>query len=145
MLNSRAKGVRGELQVAHMFQEYGYDAQRGYQHDGMLGHADVEGVPYIWIECKWNEDLDVTKAIKQAERDSDAYMRKTGKDVFPVVIRKKSRRPWMVTMRLGDMAELFTGGGPFLTDAPGDGLVHMLFEDWIKVYCMYEQWRSEHD
>jgi len=143
-LNSRAKGVRGELAVAHMFQEWGYDAERGAQHDGLSGHADVVGVPYIWIEAKWDEKLDIPAAMAQADRDSDAYMARTNEGVVPVVIRKTSRKPWMVTMHLDDLVGMYTGcPAPFETDAPGDGLVHMLFTDWIKVYCMYQQWRDE--
>ena len=144
MINSRAKGVRGELTVTHMFRKWGYDAERGQQHDGMSGHADVVGVPYIYIEVKWVEGLDIPAAMRQADKDSDKYMERTNEGVVPVVIRKENRRPWMVTMHLSDLAGMFTGcPAPFQTDAPGDGLVHMAFEDWIRVYCMYQQWRDE--
>ena len=44
-INSRRKGKNGELQVAHLFQAAGYKAERGCQHDGLSGHADVIGVP----------------------------------------------------------------------------------------------------
>lgn len=144
MINSRAKGKRGELIVAHMFQKWGYPAERGQQHDGMSGHADVVGVPYLWIEVKWREGLDIPEAMKQADRDSDAYMDRTHEGVIPVVIRKENRRPWMVTMHLDDLAGMYTGcPAPFQTDAPGDGLVHMLFDEWIRVFCMYSMWRDE--
>ena len=144
MINSRAKGKRGELIVAHMFRKWGYPAERGQQHDGMTGHADVVNVPYLWLEVKWRQDLDIPAAMAQADRDSDAYMQRTNEGVIPVVIRKENRKPWMVTMHLDDLAGMYTGcPAPFETDAPGDGLVHMLFSDWIKVYCMYQQWRDE--
>lgn len=144
MINSRAKGKRGELIVAHMFQKWGYPAERGCQHDGMTGHADVVKVPYLWVEVKWQQDLDIPAAMAQADRDSDAYMQEHNEGVVPVVIRKKNRQPWMVTMHLDDLAGMYTGcPAPFQTDAPGDGLVHMAFEDWIRVYCMYQQWRDE--
>lgn len=143
-INSRAKGKRGEGLVANMFRKWGYDARRSQQFCGYHGDADVIGVPYLHIEVKWVQNLDIPAAMAQADRDSDAYMQKTNIGVVPVVIRKENRKPWMVTMHLDDLAGMYTGcPAPFQTDAPGDGLVHMLFDDWIKVYCMYQQWRDE--
>lgn len=137
-MNSRAKGVRGELAVAHLFKEYGYPAERGCQHDGMTGHADVEGVPLLWIEVKRDEDLVVLKAIKQAERDSTARYQRTGEQLLPVVIHKKNRMPWHCTMRTLDFL-IMCGMLPFGIEIPTDGLVTMVWEDWIKVFMTYER------
>ena len=141
-MNSRAKGVRGELQVAHLFKSFGYPAERGCQHDGMTGHADVVGVPYIWIEVKWDENLKVIDAILQAERDSAGYFKRTNEDLLPVVIHRKNNQTWKCTMRLIDLLEM-CGIVQFSTDVPVDVLVTMEWEEWIKVYMAYENERSE--
>jgi len=140
-MNSRAKGVRGELQVAHLFQKSGYKAERGQQHDGRSGHADVVGVPYIWIEVKRDQDLNVLKAIEQAERDSAGYYERTREDLLPVVIHRKNREEWKCTMRLLDLLSL-SGSMPFAVAVPTDGLVTMTWSDWIRVYMAYETERS---
>ena len=137
-MNSRAKGVRGELEVAHLFQKYGYKAERGVQHDGRSGHADVEGVPCIWIEVKRDEDLNLEEAMLQAERDNRARRLSTGEELLPVVIHKKNRRPWNATMRLGDLLDM-CGVQPFETVVPDNGKVTMLFDDWVKVYIAFEE------
>ena len=140
-MNSRAKGVRGELQVAHLFKSFGYPAERGQQHCGMEGYADVVGVPYIWIEVKRNENLNVYDAMKQADRDSAGYFKRTGEDLLPVVIHRKNNQTWKCTMRLIDLLAM-CGSVPFSTDVPVDGLVTMEWEEWIQVYMAYENERS---
>ena len=141
MINSREKGADNERAVAHLFQKFGYKAERGCQHDGLSGHADVVGVPYIWIEVKAVEKLKVEKAMQQAERDSRAYLERTGDDLLPVVIHKKNYQGWKVSMRLHDLIYL-CGAAPFSVDIPDNGLVQMEWEDWIKVYMVYEAERS---
>lgn len=142
-MNSRAKGARGELEVAHLFQNAGYKAERGCQHDGRSGHADVEGVPYIWIEVKRDQDLKVINAIQQAERDSNARRLRTGEDLLPMVIhRKNGERTWHITMRTIDFL-IMCGTMPFSVIVPTEGLVTMDWEDWIQVYMAYEAERRE--
>lgn len=142
-MNSRAKGVRGELAIAHLFQAAGYPAERGAQHDGRSGHADVEGVPYIWIEVKRDQDLKVIHAIEQAERDSNARRERTGEDLLPMVIhRKNGERTWHITMRTIDFL-LMCGSMPFSVIVPTEGLITMDWEDWIQIYMAYEAERRE--
>lgn len=141
-MNSREKGKRGEREAAHLFRAAGYPAERGVQHDGMTGHADIEGVPYLWCEIKKNEHLDVEKAMQQAERDSNARRMRTGEDLLPVVIHKKSRQPWHCTMRTIDFLSL-CGSMPFSVIVPTEGLVTMEWEDWIQIYMAYEAERRE--
>jgi len=140
-MNSRAKGVRGELQVAHLFKSFGYQAERGCQHDGMTGHADVVGVPHLWLEVKRNEQLNVHEAMNQADRDNIGYFQRTGEDLLSVVIHRKNNQTWKCTMRLIDFLAM-CGCTPFSTDVPVDGLVTMEWEEWIKVYMAYENERS---
>lgn len=99
-INSRQKGKRGELEVAHILQKYGYDARRGQQYCGTSGDADVVGFPGYHIEVKAVENLNLGKAYEQSVRDA-----RDGE--IPVVVHKKNRQKWMITMRLEDfLAEM---------------------------------------
>ena len=142
---SRSSGADGERQVAHLFQKYGYPAERGCQHDGMTGHADVIGIPGLYIEVKFHRVFtrkDLEDAFDQVERDSTAQAIETGlHDIIPVVIwKKKGSHGWNVSLRTIGIMDLFKVP-PFITDAPMDGIVTMNFEDFIGLYRHYE--RSE--
>ena len=66
-MNSRNKGKRGELELAHLLKTYGYPAERGVQYSGLKGNADVVGVEGLHIECKRSERVTEEDFIKQAE------------------------------------------------------------------------------
>lgn len=100
-MNSRNKGKRGELELAHKLAEYGYNTRRGQQYCGANGDADVVGLPGIHIECKRNESLNIHNAMNQAVNDSE------GTGDTPVVIHRKNRTEWLVTMRLDDWIEFY--------------------------------------
>ena len=103
-INSKAKGKRGELYVVHKFKEAGFDCNRTAQFKGKTGRADdVEGIDYIHAEVKFVENLNISKAMEQAERDCLASARVA----FPVVFHKKSREPLRVTMNFDDWLELY--------------------------------------
>ena len=59
------------------------------------------GIPYIHIECKRNEKLNVEKALQQAERDNSKD------DIIPVVMWRKNRETWKATLRLDKFMEIF--------------------------------------
>lgn len=99
-LNSKRKGSRGENELAHVLQEYGYDAKRTQQFAGGLDSPDVAGLPGIHIECKRVENLNVHKAYEQAVRDSE------GKKI-PAVFHRRNREKWMVTLCLDDFMEIY--------------------------------------
>lgn len=101
-INSRQKGKRGELELAHKLQEYGYKARRGQQYSGANSDADVVGLDDIWLEVKRVEQLNIYKAIDQAVRDSKKTER------IPVVCHKKNFKQWLVTMRLDDWMKLYS-------------------------------------
>ena len=100
MTNSRKKGKRFELLVAGLFRSIGYEARRGQQYCGANGDADVVGVPYIHVECKAVEKLNLYDAIAQAKHDA-----KEGE--LPVVIHKKNNCNVLVTMEFESWAELY--------------------------------------
>jgi Holliday junction resolvase len=100
MVNSRRKGAEAERELANRLKEYGFSARRGQQFCGANGDPDIvctdlEG----WhIECKMVEQLNIDKAIDQATADCG--------EKTPVVIHRKKRRPWLVTIYLEDWLKL---------------------------------------
>lgn len=99
-MNSRDKGKRGELEAAHLLRKYGYDARRGQQFSGINGDADVVGLPGIHIEVKRVEKLNINDAVDQSCRDASI-------GELPIVLHRKNRKPWLVTMTFIDWMELF--------------------------------------
>ena len=94
-VNSRSKGARGERELANILKAHGYEARRGQQFSGANGDADVVGLPGYHIECKRTERLNLSAAMAQSVRDA-----RDGET--PVVVHKKNREEWLITMRLED-------------------------------------------
>ena len=100
-INSREKGRRGEIELAHKLREHGYSTRRGQQYSGTETSADVVGLPGIHIECKRVEALNIYTAIMQAVHD-------TGESGdLPAVFHRKNNQPWLVTMRLEEWLALY--------------------------------------
>ena len=99
-MNSRAKGKNAELELARKLREHGYDCRRGQQYSGANGDADVVGLPGIHIECKRVERLNLDDAMAQSRRDA-----REGE--IPVVMHRKTRCPWLVTMTLEDWIKFY--------------------------------------
>ena len=99
--SSARKGANGERELAAVLREYGYNIERG----GSMSFGevpDLTGLPGVHIECKRVERLNVPEAMKQAQRDSERF-----KDGMPTVFHRRSREPWLVTMRLSDWMGLY--------------------------------------
>lgn len=101
MPNSRRKGVEGERSLAKKLREYGFDCRRGQQFRGGGDSPDVVGLPGIHIECKRVEHLNIEKAMAQSRRDS------MDTDDVPVVMHRKDREVWKVTMDLDDFMNMY--------------------------------------
>ena len=101
-INSRQKGKAGELELANKLKEYGYDAKRSVQYNGLAGKADVLGLPNIHIECKRVEKLNLYDAMDQAKRDAKGGNK-------PAVFHRKNRSAWLVTMELDDFMTIYDG------------------------------------
>lgn len=99
-INSRSKGKRGELEIAHLFQNHGFGARRGQQFSGLQGDADVVGVPYLHLEVKRTEKLNLDKAMEQSQRDA-----REGE--IPTVVHRKDRQEWRITLTLEDFMPIF--------------------------------------
>ena len=102
MTNGRQKGKVGERELAHELQKYGYETRRGQQFCGANGDADVVGVEGLHIECKRVEHLDYYKAVEQSEHDA-----REGE--IPVVMHRKNRKKWLVTLNLDDFIKIYKG------------------------------------
>lgn len=99
-MNSKAKGCRGERELANILQGYGYDTHRSAQFKGSFDSPDVYGLDGIHIECKRVERLNIEDAMAQSIRDSE------GKAI-PVVCHRKNRGKWLVTVGLDDFMKLY--------------------------------------
>lgn len=101
-INSRTKGKTGELEIAKILREkYGYtEAKRGCQFKGGPDSPDVVGIDGLHLEIKRVEKLNIDEALEQSIRDS-------GENEMPVVVHRKNRKPWKVTMLLDDFMRLW--------------------------------------
>lgn len=101
-INSKQKGARFERHLASLFRDYGYEARRTAQYCGNTGDAsDVIGLPYIHIEAKHQERMQLYDWMEQAKRDS------TGTGNMPVVFHKKNNAEILVTMRFEDFMRIY--------------------------------------
>ena len=97
MVNSRAKGCRGELEFAKELGHYGIVAKRGQQHSGSPDSPDViHDVPDVHFEVKWNEKLFVGSKIHQEAMEQ--AIEDAGDDKTPVLAFKRNRTRWQVSI-----------------------------------------------
>lgn len=114
---SRDKGKRGELEACEALADVWPNLQRTY-HQSRAGSdapdIDGPGCP-AWIEVKRQERINVHEAMEQAlEAAQPRYegvpiFRKPTVDPFsrpPVIVHRRSRGEWLVTMRAKDLARL---------------------------------------
>lgn len=99
-MNSNDKGKKGERELSNILKEHGFNTRRGQQYCGANGDADVIGLPGIHIECKRVERLNISSAMKQSKNDAE-------ESEIPVVMHRKNRESWLVTMELEDWLQLF--------------------------------------
>ena len=98
---SRAKGQRGEHEVAAIFAQYGYDV-RGLEGSGdhlcVTSGAQLRPLT-IHSEVKRQERLQLWAWIAQAEAEAPM-------GTVPVVSFRRNRSPWYAAIRLETLAEL---------------------------------------
>ena len=96
--NGKQKGKRGELELAAMLRKFGLEARRGQQFSGASGDADVvTNLPWLHVEVKRQEALNLRDAMEQACRDATAA---PGSPRTAVVFHRSNRTPWLATMPL---------------------------------------------
>jgi len=98
---SKRKGKTGELEVAALLREYGFDGKRGVQYQGGKDSADVTGLPGFHIEVKRTEKLNLEAAMAQARADCG--------DNTPMVLHRKSKKDWVVIMDASDFLKMVRG------------------------------------
>lgn len=99
-MNSRQKGASGERELANLLKKLGFKTRRGVQFCAANGDADVVGIPGLHIECKRVERLNIHEAMQQSRRDARG-------DEIPVVMHRKNRTSWLVTLDLMDFVDLW--------------------------------------
>jgi Holliday junction resolvase len=98
-MNSRAKGVRGELELAHWLEARGIAATRGQQRKGGDDSPDVlHALPGIHIEVKRAETLRIWEALGQAASDCGARV--------PTLWFRRNRWQWYVCLPAEDFVRL---------------------------------------
>lgn len=100
-VNSRRKGKEGELELARILRTYGFDTRRGQQFKGGGDSPDVMGLPGVHIECKRVQSLNIEKAMVQSRTDAE------GTNDVPVVIHRRDREKWKVTMDLDEFMKMY--------------------------------------
>lgn len=96
---SKRKGARGEVEVAKMLCDLGYDCRRNFG-SGARGGNDLIGVDGLAIEVKRQESLNIHKAFLQAETAAKATE-------IPVVAFKRNNGPWLAAVPLGEFFALY--------------------------------------
>lgn len=99
---SKAKGARGERELASKLREYGYEnSKRGQQYCGVKGNADViDALPEIHIECKRTERLSLYEAIGQAKAEAKPWE-------HPAVFHRRNNCEWLVIMPLDNWIQIY--------------------------------------
>jgi Holliday junction resolvase len=99
-LNSIEKGKKGEREFANLCKAEGYNTRRSQQYCGVAGDADVIGLPFLHVEVKRVERLNIYDAMAQAISN-----KKEGE--LPVVAHRKNHCDWLITMRFSEWIELY--------------------------------------
>ena len=102
---SQRKGRQAELELCRILQQYGCGARPG-QAVSFGSTPDVVGLPGVHIEVKRCEKLNLSAAMQQAVEDACRF-----RDGAPAVFHRRSRQPWLVTMRLTDWLALYQADG----------------------------------
>ncbi len=100
---SRDKGSRGEREVADRFRAAGFPCARTPNSGAMQWKGDVNGVPFCHIEVKRQERIQIVDWSEQAEADCP-------NGDMPLVVWRRSRDDWRVTLPLDDFIELLQAG-----------------------------------
>ena len=98
---SQRKGADAEREVVAILQAHGYPAKRG----GSLTYGnvpDVYGLDGLHLEIKRHERLNLHAAYQQSQRDAQRFQ-----DGKPVVVHRRSREPWLITLALIDFLEIY--------------------------------------
>lgn len=94
----RAKGVRGEQEVASVLRAFGLPCDRTVQNSGFYVRGDLTGVDGYHVEVKRQETLRLPLWMRQAQEEAG--------DAVPVVTWRQNRGEWYAALPLRDLARL---------------------------------------
>lgn len=97
----RAKGVRGEQEVASLLRSFDLPCDRTVQNSGFYVRGDLTGVEGYHLEVKRQETLRLPQWLRQAEEEAG--------DNVPIVCHRQNRGEWYATLPLRDLARLMAG------------------------------------
>ena len=96
------KGADGERELVEHLRRAGYSVSWGGNRTyGAV--PDASGLPGVHIECKRVEQLNIARAMEQADRDAHRF-----RDGAPTLFHRKNKSPWLVTMQLTDWLRLYS-------------------------------------
>jgi len=101
VVNSKAKGNRGELEACKALLEIGIHARRSQQYHGFADYGDIyiSGAPQLHTEVKNLQRISVFAFYEQAVRDS------RGKRI-PWCLLHANRKPWLALVAVNDLFRL---------------------------------------
>ena len=106
MVNSRAKGVRGELLFRDYLRAKGEEARRGQQYCGSPDSPDVvSSVPGVHWEVKNVQSIQILAALEQANSEKK-------EDEMGIVAFHKSNKPWVAILLMDDLMKLIKAAKP---------------------------------
>lgn len=100
---SQHKGRAAELELATILQEAGFPVAPG-RSMSFGSVPDLVGLPGVHVECKRSEALRLYEAITQSQRDAERFG-----DGLPIVVHRRNRKPWVVSMTLADWLIIYRG------------------------------------
>lgn len=119
-VNSRAKGKRGELQLAKALTDLGHPARRGQQRKGGEDSPDVicESLPGVHFECKLTATCQFHSPAQLAEWDAQAR-RDAGARLGVVAHRWNGARNWWARVLLPGRLAIWVPLADFVEEAEG--------------------------
>lgn len=103
--SSQVKGRTAERELSAILRQHGYDVRPGTA----LNYGqepDVVGLKNVHIEVKRRENVNLSAALEQAERDSERF------GGLPTVFHRKNREKWRVTMTFDSWIALYKRAFP---------------------------------
>jgi hypothetical protein len=105
-LNSRQKGIRGELELRDFLRRFNIQARRGQQYAGGGDSPDVvTDLADLHFECKRVERTSIYEWMEQAKTDC-----KLGS--IPVVAHRQNDKEWLAVLRLEDFIKIIQRRDP---------------------------------
>jgi hypothetical protein len=119
-VNSRAKGIRGELEACKLLASCDFPAIRSQQHKGASDASDVLVPRFeqlsLFPEVKRVEQLRLNdwmnKCLEDIKTHSMAEAEREGKEMYatkpqmPVILHRRTKEPWFITMDAVDFLQL---------------------------------------